>query len=332
MDRVVLLSDVSPEFPNNTSSSFKVRLPHPVKFDGDWEVGLTSVSMPDQGLDLKELLDPDKDSLLSNPYRVDADRIYTQTDTVHRDDLIQKQSAIVDGVGFMKALLHQMEWQRNTTLQNIRGGSVLDHRRVTFRWEEEDAVMERKTLRDINSADIRFSIQKHVALRLGWLTRLKDGTCNLGPNLEYSRYDKDAQKMTHVSATEWPTNRLWSVPSGSDDELVLSQMVEWKFRNLNKAFEQAVTQTSRTLLLYSDVVNSNIVGDASHPLVREVYYRRSGVGTVYFEPLHIQWLLLRRPYLDVIEVSVAESSGPLVAFGKGKTIVTFQFRRRGAHV
>ena len=54
----------------------------------------------------------------------------------------------------MKALLHQMEWKRNTRLQNIRGGSVLDHRRVTFPWEEEDAVMEQKTSRDIISAGI----------------------------------------------------------------------------------------------------------------------------------------------------------------------------------
>ena len=61
-------------------------------------MGLTSVSMPDQGLDLKELLDPDQDSLLSNWYRVDADRFYTRTDTVHCDDLILNQSAIVDGV------------------------------------------------------------------------------------------------------------------------------------------------------------------------------------------------------------------------------------------
>ena len=60
-----------------------------MKFDGDWEVGLTSVSMPDQGLDLEELLDPNKDSLLSNQYRVDADQIYSRTDTVHRDDLIR---------------------------------------------------------------------------------------------------------------------------------------------------------------------------------------------------------------------------------------------------
>ena len=77
MDCVVLLSDGSPEFPNNTSSSFKVRLPYLVKFDGHWEVGLTSVSIPDQGLDVKELLDPDQDSLLSNQYRVYANRIYT---------------------------------------------------------------------------------------------------------------------------------------------------------------------------------------------------------------------------------------------------------------
>ena len=72
--------------------------------------------------------------------------------------------------------------------------------------------------------------------------------------------NKDAQKMTHVSSTECHTSCLWSVPSGSDNELVLSQMVEWKFQSLNKAFKQAVTQTSGTLLLYSDVVNSNIVG------------------------------------------------------------------------
>ena len=137
--------------------------------------------------------------------------------------------------------------------------------------------------------------------------------------------------MTRVSSTEWPTNHPWSVPFGSDNKLVLSQMVEWKFRNLNKAFEQAVTQMLRSLLLYSDVVHSIIVGDASHLLVREVYYRHSGVDTVYFEPLHIQWLPLRCPYLDVIEVSLAESSGHLVAFGKGKTIIAFQFRRCGAH-
>ena len=116
--------------------------------------------------------------------------------------------------------------------------------------------------------------------------------------------------MTLVSSTEWPTNRLWSVPTGSDDDLLLSQ---------------AVTQKSRTLLLYSDVVNSNIVGDGLHPLVREVYYRGSSVGTMYFAPLHIQWLPLCRPYSDVIKVSSAESSGRLVAFEKARPLSPFNF-------
>ena len=48
MEPVVLLSDVSLEFPKNTSSAFKVCLPHPVQFDGNWEVGVVSVSVPDQ--------------------------------------------------------------------------------------------------------------------------------------------------------------------------------------------------------------------------------------------------------------------------------------------
>ena len=43
---------------------------------------------------------------------------------------------------------------------------------------------------------------------------------------------------------------------------MLSQTLDWKSINLNKAFQEAVTQKSRTLLLYSDVVNSNIVGSA----------------------------------------------------------------------
>jgi len=47
---------------------------------------------------------------------------------------------------------------------------------------------------------------------------------------------------------------------------------------------------SRTFLVYSDLLDSNIVGSQHHPLVREVEYRRQGKGMAYFEPFHIQWL------------------------------------------
>ena len=44
MNHIVVLSDPSKEFPNNTTNDFKVRLPNVVRFDGTWEVGLASIS------------------------------------------------------------------------------------------------------------------------------------------------------------------------------------------------------------------------------------------------------------------------------------------------
>ena len=36
------------EFPNNTSKSFNIRLPHPIRLEGGgWKVGLVAVSLPD---------------------------------------------------------------------------------------------------------------------------------------------------------------------------------------------------------------------------------------------------------------------------------------------
>ena len=49
MNRVVLLSDTTPEFHNNTPDTFEVHLAEPMAFDGDWKVALTSLSIPDSG-------------------------------------------------------------------------------------------------------------------------------------------------------------------------------------------------------------------------------------------------------------------------------------------
>lgn len=56
MNRIVLVSDVTDEFPNNNTSSFKVRLPMPLELKGEgWKVGLAAISTPDAALDLARL-------------------------------------------------------------------------------------------------------------------------------------------------------------------------------------------------------------------------------------------------------------------------------------
>ena len=82
--------------------------------------------MLEQGLELKELVDPQKDHLATTQYCIIADKQYVHTDKLLGADILLNQSAIMDGVSFMKPLLDQLEWQRNTMLKGIDGGSVVD--------------------------------------------------------------------------------------------------------------------------------------------------------------------------------------------------------------
>ena len=65
-------------------------------------------------------------------------------------------------------------------------------------------------------------------------------------------------------------------------------------------------------------------------LLREIQYKREGRGTVYFEPLHIQYMSLRNEVVEIIQSQVAETfgtGGDLVKFGEGNTIVTLHFKK-----
>ena len=44
------------EYPNNVSNSFKVRLPVPVRLEGEWEVGMAAVSLPNAAPQMKKLV------------------------------------------------------------------------------------------------------------------------------------------------------------------------------------------------------------------------------------------------------------------------------------
>ena len=69
------------------------------------------------------------------------------------------------------------------------------------------------------------------------------------------------------------------------------------------------------------------MGDQVTDLLREVNNKREGKGSQYFKPLHIQYIPVCKEVLDIIEVQVAETTGDLVKFGEGNTIVTLHFTR-----
>ena len=122
----------------------------------------------------------------------------------------------------------------------------------------------------LSSGDMTFVIQFRLAYNMGWLAKDMAGKVSLRPNLEYSFYEKDNKRMSRQLVTELSkansNPRYWKHVPG----------VGLRFKNLNAAFGQSASQKSRTLLLYSDVVSSNVVRDSKHLLIPEVHYRQDG--------------------------------------------------------
>ena len=109
--------------------------------------------------------------------------------------------------------------------------------------------------------------------------------------------------------------------------LHLSRMVEWQFNNLNASFEKVVGTSKRTVMVYSDLVESTVVGSGKFPLLREVQLLRTGDGESTAEPLHHQWIKVRGNQLEILEVEIASTSGPLAILPPGKTLVTIGLKQ-----
>ena len=91
-----------------------------------------------------------------------------------------------------------------------------------------------------------------------------------------------------------------------------------------------VGDPTRSLHVYSDVAGSSVVGNRVTDLLREIQYKREGRGTMYFEPLHIQYLPLRNEVVEIIHIQVAETIGTgrdLVKFVEGHTMFTLHFKK-----
>ena len=331
MERLVLISDVSSEFPGNTASSFKVRLPRALQYEGEWEVTLISISLPDEGLNLDQCSPESAHIMLRHKYRVDftnnANRFILKTDDLTKEDVVGREVDIVNGRQFMQNVTDQLDWKLTRTLQTVPYGIVADARRSRWEFIAEHLFLWRSEDLDFIAPDIAIELDVHLSLCMGWLVKKTDGSYDLGPNLRYALHHRTGThkyKTVKLMSTELPGNVLWLV---ANQRLRLTLTVDWKFTNIDTAFEAAFSRRHRTLMVYTDIVGSTLMGTSEHPLLREVQYTRQGAGVVYFEPLHPQWVPLRRSLIDTIEIEIAEKTGKLTKFGSGRSVVTIGLRR-----
>ena len=196
-----------------------------------------------------------------------------------------------------------------------------------------------------------FTMDLEIAKRFGFVEQPVgvDVGYVLGPNLQFTCPTVTYTSQTQPAHSDFPSARAdlnWNgehyagmQPSDLTDDnmdqmfevkgkrLFLSRMVEWQFNNLDASFEKIVGTSKRTVMVYSDIVESTVVGSGKYPLLREVQLLRTGEGESTAEPLHHQWIKLRGQQMDILEVEIANTSGPLAILPPGKTLVTIGLKK-----
>jgi len=194
-------------------------------------------------------------------------------------------------------------------------------------WDGDDLLTDNKSTHVCPNYSPALKINKMLALKMAWLKERNPENYDLGPNLCQEFFTDtvpNLETMTHDLKNDRGEPVFWLI---AEDLFHLSVTCNWHFTNLNKAFQNLVGSTSRSLFIYSDVGGSSVVGNQVTDLLREVNYRRTGDGSHYFEPLHVQYILLRKAQLDIIETQVSETTGELTEFGEGNTILTHHFKQ-----
>ena len=335
------------EFPNNQANSFKIRLPQPLQLTGGgWQVGLSAISLPDARVNLYELVKKNGyvmgtswDQTYPKPNGKDGE-MTSRVDiarTIIND--VKDLDWVVDGVSFMKAVIAHLEQQRKELA--IQGGRFTNdqgkHTYIKFKWEGEDLLIDNTNICHCGNKTPALTIYTKLALKMGWLRQI-DTVLILGPNLQQEFIGDQIPNMTKPAVdNDWNDVNdgqgnavFWTVRSILPDYLQLSMSCNWRFTNLNVAFRTVVGEPTRSLHVYSDVAGSTVVGNRVTDLLREIQYKRQARGTLYFEPLHIQYMSLRNEVVEMIHVQVAETigrGGDLVKFGEGHTIVTLHFKK-----
>ena len=325
------------EFLDNESNHFRIRLPHPKKLEGHgWKVGLSAISLPDPTSQTPTLMENDEimiraawiaQGTIGSQVKVNFSAKFRPSN-MQNEDLV-----LFTRVGFMKTVKSFFDKQRVEKALTIGFKFTSGGKKTysSFKWEGEDFVIDNfKALlqeHHDNKFYPYFFINKEFALEMRWfVTKSGDqSVVLLGPNLVIEVLDNIIPAPSDTFGLSTP-NRFWKL--SSDGKLIiLSTSCNWRFINLNISFKNVAETTKRSLFVYSDVGGSGMVGYQVTDLLREVNYIRRGAGIQYFEPLHIQYILVRKDLIDIIETQVAETTVELVEFGEDNTIVTLHFKQ-----
>ena len=293
--------------------------------------------------------------------------IYTSLSTkmIELEEIMNATQIVSTGSQFWKRVMHTLHNKIMTEVMKDQWNASVaesDRKPIVFvnkhgmpqlSWKGESLVIEaiakKNLLNNRQVSMVEFYINVDIALKFGLLRRKtgKTGYATsdfvLGPNLQYSLPTKTYDESTGPVGSRYRTYYNWegdvyegvnfigsafSIMTADNVKwLRLFPAFEWQLYNLDASFEKIVGTSKRTVMVYSDLVESTVVGSGKYPLLREVQLLRTGDGESTAEPLHHQWIKLRGQQLHIVEVEIASTAGPLTILPPGKTIVTIGLKQ-----
>ena len=225
--RLTLISDPTEEFPDNTNSSFKMRIPNGLRLEGKgWQIALLSLSLPNSDTETAPFAVGGDNLIVQANYTVvhfkgGSDGIANQ---VRQLDYMKKVkdtdvSKSAHGVGYWNNVIQVIE-------QHVLFHTYLEKKRVvdprndpdpqmwvkqsmcpSFRWDGEDLIIHQRYPDVSNGHDITkpinhnilysyFDIAYEVALQWGFVLLRPDGRVLPGPNLQMQLF-KDEITTTY---------------------------------------------------------------------------------------------------------------------------------------
>ena len=284
---------------------------------------------------------------------------------VELEDIMSAKQSVTTGSEFWKRVMQEVHNKVMQALLNRHEAAITfnaDQRPIVsvkknwmpmMSWKDNALVLHAIPKADLLKSDkttatTTFMMDMEIATRFGFIEKPVgvDAGYVLGPNIQFtcpivtytdqtlptgssfrSDYNWNGEHYVGTQPSDLTSDIMDQVFEVNGKRLHLSRMVEWRFNNLDASFEKMVGTSKRTVMVYSDLVESTVVGSGKYPLLREVQLLRTGEGESTAEPLHHQWIKLRGNQLDIVEVEIASTSGPLAILPPGKTLVTIGLKQ-----
>ena len=373
--RLTLISDKTKEYPHNQNNSFKVRLPVRLNLEGNnWQASLWSMSVPDVG-HLSSVFTTEEDReifkfsyTLSKRYKEGSEwkiQFLSKEKAVQIKNVMSSTYPVWSGQQLWSNIVTDMEKTMMTdvkessdTWKTDKGNWATVSLKTTwkpnFEWRDDVLVLKKVKREDVFARSAgkgtitplsSVGIQCNFAKKFGLLVKKKDGTFELGPNLDYVlptvTYTTETNPQESNNGYQWlgdhyegikprdiTGNLIYKVKKVDGKSFVyLSRAVDWYFSNLNALFNERVGSIRQSVMVYCDAVETTVVGEQRHSLLRKVELERKGEGRATIEPFHREWIRVRNHHIESIEVSLATPDGALLVLPPGQTIVTLGFQQ-----